>query len=93
MGKHQRRGVGGSASYGALNTTQEVKKGCPGEQPSGEAEAFPRKESSPLRTRSESSPAWGLSSGKESSSQMETGRGLARHQDGEIVEALASEEL
>lgn len=56
-GETSERGVGGSASYGALNTTRGVKKGCPGEQPSGEAEAFPRKESSPLRTRSESSSA------------------------------------
>lgn len=35
----------------------------------------------------------GFSSGKESSSQMETGRGLARRQDGEVGNALNSEEL
>lgn len=49
VGKYQRREVGGSAGYWVVSTTQEAKKGFPGEHPSVKAEAFPRNESSPLQ--------------------------------------------
>lgn len=55
-----------------------------------EAEACSRKRKAHCRLRNERAHAWGLFSGKKKFISNGAGKRLARHQDGEVMEALAS---